>query len=60
MQPCLWQSHHLPGPWTLEGAATHETPHYLLPAGRVTHDFKDYVEPLTQEQMEKLKAPQSE
>jgi hypothetical protein len=26
----------------------------------VTHDFKDYVEPLTQEQMEKLKAPYSE
>ena len=30
---------------------------YLGNVPDVTHDFKDYVEPLTQEQMEKLKAP---
>ena len=33
---------------------------YLGNVPDVTHDFKDYVEPLTQEQMEKLKAPYSE
>jgi hypothetical protein len=33
---------------------------YLGNAPDVTHDFKDYVEPLTREQMEKLKTPYSE